>query len=298
MSKCARPDCKAKAKSSCSVCKREQYCGSNCQKLDWKIHKSMCPILKKLSTQLQPFHEVIRIKNQILISNKGKDARVLQHLLSYLEHQFGEKITGIDYRERGNGERISNWEVEVMILYNIYHSLANFCDHDNSMSMISRNEMGFPNLERSLNLLNPWLIKLDLDASNRIDSCNDHRMNHILENLAFVEMNMAVVTMTRRQLDIAEGHCQRCLAYSRRYGLEGGKKITHILAALRIYCDLRQRQRDYSGAVDAMRTHLTIAKSHFVEAQRIWLKIHGPTHPYVIDAASRLNVVLRQLSQL
>jgi hypothetical protein len=181
MSKCALPGCSIPSKSSCSVCEREQYCGSNCQKLDWKIHKLMCPILKKLSTQLQPLIEVIRIKNEILILKKEKDPRVLGHLLSYLEHQFGEKITGIDYRERGNGERISNWEVEVMVLYYICSRLADLRLHDNSMSMISCHKMSSPSLERSLSLLDPWLIQLDLDASNRTDSCNDHQMNFILK---------------------------------------------------------------------------------------------------------------------
>jgi hypothetical protein len=64
----------------------------------------MCPILKQLSIKLQPFLEVIRIKNEILTSKKGKNCRVLEHLLSYLEYQFGEKVAGIDYRERENGE--------------------------------------------------------------------------------------------------------------------------------------------------------------------------------------------------
>ena len=85
----------------------------------------MCPILKQLSTQLQPFYEVIRIKDEVLTSKKGKNCRVLKHLLSYLEYQFGGKVAGIDYRERGNGERISNWEVEVLILYNIFSRLDN-----------------------------------------------------------------------------------------------------------------------------------------------------------------------------
>jgi hypothetical protein len=205
MSKCARPDCSTPSKSSCSVCEREQYCGSNCQKQDWKIHKSMCPLLKQLSTQLQPFHEVIRIKDEILISKKGKDSRVLEHLISYLEPQFGEKITGIDYRERGNGERISNWEVEVMILCNISSRFGNSYLHNHSLSMMSSYEMGFPNLERSLNLLNPSLIQLDLDAINRIDSRNDHRMNNILEQLYSTEQKMASMTLNRNQLDIAVG---------------------------------------------------------------------------------------------
>jgi tetratricopeptide (TPR) repeat protein len=237
--------------------------------------------LKKLSTQLQPFHKVIRIKDEVLISKKGEDCRVLEHLLSYLEHQFGEKITGIEYRERGNGERISNWEVEVMNLFKINTRLGDLYLQNNSMGMISRHEMRFPYLERSLSLLDPWLIHLDLDASNRTDSFNDHRMNHILAELSFVEYNMAIVTMYRNQSDIAEAHCQRCLAYSRRYGLEGEKKITDILAALRIYCKIRQAQGDYSGAV-------TFAE----DAYNLVVEAYDPVHPQVQEAAGTLINVL------
>jgi tetratricopeptide (TPR) repeat protein len=106
-------------------------------------------------------------------------------------------------------------------------------------------------------------------------------VNHILEHLALVEKNMAAVTMTRRQLDIAEGHCQRCLAYSRRYGLEGEKKITHILAALIIYCHLRQRQSDYSGAV-----------AFAEEAYNLVVEAYDPVHPQVQEAAGVLIEVL------
>jgi tetratricopeptide (TPR) repeat protein len=241
----------------------------------------MCPILKKLSTQLQPFHEVIRIKDEILISKKGKDVRVLQHLLSYLEHQFGEKITGIDYRERGNGERISNWEVEVLISHNIYDCLADLYHHDSSMNVIPRCEMSFASLEQSLSLLDPWLIQLDLDANNGIDTCNDHRMNYILNKLYFVEQRMAAVTMGRNQLDISEGHCQRCLAYSRRYGLEGETKITHIFVALTTYCKLRQRQDGYSGAV-----------AFAEEAYNLVVEAYDPVHSQVQEAAGVLIEVL------
>jgi hypothetical protein len=44
MSKCAQPDCHTLAKSTCSACEREQYCGSGCQKLHWKIDKSCSTI--------------------------------------------------------------------------------------------------------------------------------------------------------------------------------------------------------------------------------------------------------------
>jgi hypothetical protein len=220
MSKCARPDCSTPAKSSCSICGREQYCGISCQKLDWKTHKSMCPILKKLSTNLQPFHELIRIKDEIIASRKGNDIWILEHLVLYLENQFGTKVVGIDYRARENGEHISNWEVETEILHSTCRLTALY-QVNYSLSMIRRDEMSFPYLERSLSLLNPWLIQFDLDGSNRINSCNDHQMNFLLLELFFIELRMAANTSNRHKLDAAEGHCQRCLAYSKRYGLKG-----------------------------------------------------------------------------
>jgi hypothetical protein len=105
MSECARPDCHMAANSSCSVCGREQYCGSVCQKLDWKQHKSMCPILKRLSNTLQPYDEVVQV---IQASKEGNNVRTLEHLLSYADLQFGKPISGKDYRERTDGQRITN----------------------------------------------------------------------------------------------------------------------------------------------------------------------------------------------
>jgi hypothetical protein len=237
----------------------------------------MCPILKQLSTQLQPFHEVIRIMDEVLTSKKGKDCRVLEHLLSYLEYQFGEKVTGIDYRERSNGERINNWKVEVEILYAIYFQLTDLYIHNNLLSMTIRCEMSFPLLKRSLSLLNPWLIQLDLVGSNRMDT----RMDNMLEKLYTTEQHMAVVTMNKNQLDIAEGHCQQCLVYSRRYGLEGEMKTTNILAALKLYCILREKQRDYSGA-------LIFAE----EAYNLVVEAYDPVHPQVQEAAGMLIHIL------
>jgi hypothetical protein len=92
---------------------RESYCSGECQRGDWKLHKSICKILKKLSHQLQPYHEVLRVIEEIRkgISGKNKQQKliVVGHLLSYADHQFGNRILGKSYRERGNGERINNW---------------------------------------------------------------------------------------------------------------------------------------------------------------------------------------------
>jgi hypothetical protein len=241
----------------------------------------MCPILKKLSTKLQPFHEVLQTKDEMLASKKRNDIRVLEHLLSYLEYQFGTKVAGIDHRERADGERISNWDVEIEILHKIYCPLVELCMENSSLALISRYEMILPLLDRSLGLLNPWLTQLDLDASNRTDNRNDHQRNCILQELFCVEQNMAALTINSQQLDIAEGHCQRCLAYSRRYGLEGEVKTTNILAALTTYSGLRQIQSDYSGALPFA-----------AEAYNLMVEAYDPVHFQVQEAAGVLIDIL------
>jgi hypothetical protein len=58
----------------------------------------MCPILKKLTKTLQPYHKVALLIDDNIKSKEGNDCRVLEHLLSFAEHQFGKEVTGKHYR--------------------------------------------------------------------------------------------------------------------------------------------------------------------------------------------------------
>jgi hypothetical protein len=237
-------------KSACSGCGREQYCNSSCQKADWKIHKSMCPILKKLSNKLQPYREVKRLINNIFMDSKnGSKIKIIEHLLSFAFHQFGKGVTGRHYRERGDGERISNLEVEIDILHKRIKKLGNIYQRNNSLSTIVQDDMFYPYLEQSLSILNPWMISLDSDPINDIDNLSKEQINTLLRELYFTEQNTAVIALDRMQLDLAEKHLQLCLAYSRRYGLKGEKKTTMIFTFFESYCNLRERQSDLSDAV-------------------------------------------------
>jgi hypothetical protein len=180
MLNCARPGCPASAKSECSACAREHYCGSSCQKADWKVHKSMCPTLKKLSEKLQPYREVIQIIEEIQASEKGKDIRILEHLLSYADFQFGKRNIGKDYRERENGERLSNWTVEIAHLYGIVRRMCKHYTQDISMSHMGTTYLLAPHLDRSLLLLNPWMIHLD-SLKNGISSFDKERKDYLLQ---------------------------------------------------------------------------------------------------------------------
>jgi tetratricopeptide (TPR) repeat protein len=123
------------------------------------------------------------------------------------------------------------------------------------------------------------VINLDPDSNNGIDSKD--QIDRLLDELIYTEQNMATVTGNRRQFDVMEGHCQRYLIYSRRYGLEGEKKTTSIFEALRSYCYLRQNQGNLSDA-------LTIAE----ECYNLVVEAYNPFHLQVQEAAGELVHIL------
>jgi hypothetical protein len=236
----------------------------------------MCQILKTLSNELQPFHKALQLITETLASKKGDDKRVLAHLLSYAEFQFGNKKTGISYREREDGTRFSNWKADITIL-NIIKILSTLYNEDQSLGRIMSENLRFPLLERSLNLLNPWLIHLDSNTSDQSEGHDEGQINYLLHELFRTEQNMAAVFINRRQFDRAEEHCQRCLAYSRLYGLEGELKVDMIFSALSSYSKLRLLQQNYPSA-------LIFAE----ECYNFVVEAYDPVHPQVQEAAGIL----------
>jgi hypothetical protein len=192
---------------------------------------------------------VVRVIDEVLESKEGNNCRIVEHLLSFAEHQLGKGVTGKHYREREDGERISNWIAEFDNLYRIIGRLANLHGQDKLLSTVVRDDMSFPYLEQSLSLLNLWMINLDLDARKSINNLNEDPIKDLLIFLFYTEYNMALITMRRRQFDLAEVHCQRCLAYSRRYRLEGKEKFTMIFNALKNSWSLQSQQGNYSDAL-------------------------------------------------
>lgn len=83
--------CQTLASSSCSGCGREEYCGSICQKADWKVHKPMCPVLKTLSKELLPYRKLDKMVEDIGESKFGSTCRVLEHVLAWSYYQSGQE---------------------------------------------------------------------------------------------------------------------------------------------------------------------------------------------------------------
>ena len=152
MSVCACPGCHRKGTKLCSVCLKEPYCSSGCQKTDWKAHKLFCKILKRLSNQLQSFDQVKQTITEIL--EKG-NIRALEHAVPYLEFQLGDRVPEKAYRERHNGQQISNYGAEIKILIPLYIKIIGIYRIDTSLSQLHQDNIMFPYVEKSLNILKP-----------------------------------------------------------------------------------------------------------------------------------------------
>jgi tetratricopeptide (TPR) repeat protein len=233
--------------------------------------------LKKLPKKLQSYSEAVEIIDEMLASNKGNNARVLKHLLSYADYQFGQHVAGRDYRERSDGQRISNWDVEIDILLEISYKMADIDAANLSLSAVVRDGKILAHLERSLHILSPWMVIIDSDATNQSNSLSFEKTNYLLGESSNIEGNMALAAGRRNQLDAAEVHCLRRLAHSRRLGIEGEHKTTSIFKALGTYVTLREYQGDFSGAV-----------SFAEEAYNLVVDAYDPVHPQVQKAAGIL----------
>jgi hypothetical protein len=229
----------------------------------------MCKILKRLSNVLQPYREVVQIIGETL--ETPNNARVLKHLISYAEFQFGERIPDKVYRQRNNTERIENWTVEINSFICIYRNLNDVYSEDTSLSVIEHDNIILPNCEKMLEIMMPWSLSLDLDAAHRVDYyLTKDLIDYILEVLSYIERNIAKVYMNRNQFTVSEYHCQRAISYARRYCEEGKTKTTLLLEALINFCALKGSQHDFPGAV-------TLAE----EAYNLAAVAYNPVHPQV-----------------
>jgi hypothetical protein len=180
---CARPGCCELGLSRCSICLRESYCITDCQRGDWKSHKLICKTLKKLSHQLQHYQEVFRLIKEISKDKSKKEyleTRILGHLIAYAEYQFGDRIEGRSYRERENSDRMDNWEVEIEILIPLYGTLVVAYQNNKSLKLIARDNLIFLYYEKMLDLLRHWSEYVDFNSTSLRNSLTGDQINHII----------------------------------------------------------------------------------------------------------------------
>jgi hypothetical protein len=184
--------------------------------------------LKKLSNQLQPYRDVLNIINEILLAPDKirRNVRILDPALSYAEFQFGDRVEGKSYCERGNGDQISNWIVERGKLRFIYSLLIDVYANDHSLSIIIKHNMVTPYLEKMRQLIIPWSILIDSDEINLTDVIDKDEINIVLRVLCDNVINMANIHTHRDDYILAESHCQYALSSAKRYDGEVEEKTS------------------------------------------------------------------------
>jgi tetratricopeptide (TPR) repeat protein len=236
--------------------------------------------LKKLSLQLQPYHEVVRIIDDIqqeISTKKQHEIRILDHLISYALYQFGDRVQDKAYRERENGERYDNWMVEILILIPMYFDLISVYGNDRSLSVVASDNLIFRYNKAMLALLSPWSTYLDLNCTGQINSLDEDQINTTLAYFTQTERNMGEICSRRNEFNLAANHCQRALSYARLYEGEEEVKTDLLCAALIALFEFYRNQGNYDEA-------LTLVE----EAYNCVAVAYNPVHPKVQKAASWL----------
>jgi hypothetical protein len=202
--------------------------------------------LKKLSNQLQPFSKVVQVIKKIIVVPKSiSKIRIQHHVFSYALHQFGFRIEGTAYRERENGERISNFDVEMTNLIPLHRSFTEIHIGDRSLNTVHYDNLILAHHESILDILRPWSISLDSG-----DDLDRDQKNLVLQLSANAERNISDAQRDRNQFVLAEDHLDRAYSYARRYEGEGEEKTSMLLNILNGRSALRSIQGDLAGAVN------------------------------------------------
>jgi tetratricopeptide (TPR) repeat protein len=236
--------------------------------------------LKKLSLQLQPYHETAKVIEEIqeeLSIKRKEEIRVLRHLISYAEDQFGDRVLGKAYRERGTVECIDNWRVEILILIPIYLCLINTNRSNKSLSIVASDDLTLPYYQKMLELLRPWSTYLDVNFTGNIETLDKDQINHITFYFAQIECNIGGIHQHRNKFVLAEDRFQRALSYAIMYEGEEEEKTALLCSTLSSLYELRSNQGNY---VDA----LAFAE----ESYNCAAVAYNPVYPKVQEAASTL----------
>jgi tetratricopeptide (TPR) repeat protein len=238
-----------------------------------------------LSNLPQPCIEVVELISELLNEPEKvglrffqNESRVFEHVASFAEFQFGDRIPGSSFRYTiPNGVKISNWDYEMGIYYQIFVRLCYICSDNESLSQIVKYNMMMPYLERRLQILMPWLHLIDSNDTTSRNVLNRDQINQILDCSSSTERLMGCIYIQRNEMSKAEDYCQRALAHARRYEGDSENKADQLSRALRQFYDLRKNQGNK-----------TVAFMFAEEAYNCVAEAYNPVHPEVQEAAGTL----------
>lgn len=234
---CARPDCDKIGTKGCSTCLKEFYCCADCQKLDWKAHKMMWNLVKRMPDTLVPFKDVRSVvekvvektETQIATPRRDKYIKLLEHAVVFAEHQYRKRIEGKAYYERDNGDNIDNWEVEINILCRIYTTLGkSISSPDNNGDDVKDCLINaISNYQKSLTILGRWIVELTFGEKERTNFPTQEMIDYLLDVLSMLEYDLSRSYRSVNGLDNAQHYSEQSIVHEKQMK-EGEMRIERL----------------------------------------------------------------------
>lgn len=280
---CARPDCNEIGKRACSACRTEYYCSAECQKGDWKAHKIMCHLIKMMpSNMLLPFLDICSVLDEVLNQTaaqivqlgRKKHVRLLEYLLAFAKHQFGEQVADTLVYDRGNDDHINAWDMEVGVFHSIYSKLVKrtLYNDNNDYYWLS----GIDYIQKTVSILEPW----SLNEGERFNSLNEDGLEWLFDELSDKEKLLALAHENLNDWDKAQYYYKQSNIHAKKMKEKGikNKKIRDILCI--------------QGALYLRMLKLSEGKACMQEAYMIASEAYDPDPPLVIETANLLNGII------
>lgn len=191
--------------------------------------------------------------------------------MAWSDYQFGDRIPGKNYRERSNGDRVNNWNVEIDTIFSMTMRLFKI--------NVANPKLASPCLDRSVLLLQPWLNSLDSNLKSNVMDKN--QIDRLLSELVETERFQCAMAQSRNDYSAALIHCEHGLVYAKRFRLEGELKVIAIFTALSTFIEIKMGLGHYSEAVVLSE-----------EAYNIVAIFYNPVHQWVQAAAGYLIMAL------
>ena len=253
---CHNLGCSQLGAKFCGGCGASSYCSVECQKDDWKaIHKICCK--DKLPEDLLSLDELDNVLSKIFrhvhqLSDDSKTlvaTNIMEKLLTFLEHQFGDQVHGKSYCLRQNGRRIDDFQLFVLRrkLSDFYYRSG--CFDEALQHCITCRSMLEP----------------------RRKKCEEKTLHHLTQ----IEVNLSLIYFEKSLLIEAQHHGLLGLDYARRY--RGDESMKFLFEALRGISDTLGLMGEYQEALEyGKECYLAVSE------------LYSPEHSDVQQAVSQI----------
>jgi hypothetical protein len=229
------------------------------------------------SNMLLPFLDICSVLDEVLNQTAAQivqHVRLLEYLLAFAKHQFGEQVADTLVYDRGNGDHINAWDMEVGVFHSIYSKLVKrtLYNDNNDYYWLS----GIDYIQKTVSILEPW----SLNEGERFNSLNEDGLEWLFDELSDKEKLLALAHENLNDWDKAQYYYKQSNIHAKKMK-EKGIKNEKIRDTLCI-----------QGALYLRMLKLSEGKACMQEAYMIASEAYDPDHPLIIETANLLNGII------